>query len=476
MYKKFLVVFFIPLVLACPIQLRAEITPDEQQLISKINTPRMMSTIERLCSDEFNGRRAGSPEHYFAADYLASKFAEYGLAQAPGMDGYKQPFTMKYALIRSKDENKATLSYGIPSRIRTFAYRGFNGRGGLNFNSEVVFVGYGIHDPDAGYDDYAGLDVNGKIVLWLSGQPKGVTLKKPVTGFHKIAAAYQHGAVACLMCKPAEIKDEWGTNIGLSGSIADFPYIAVDKKIASEIMGCDVGKLDASQTPAGKLGAKVYLQVTQVCDPERKTYNIVGMIPGSDPEKADEIIMIGAHYDHLGDTPNGEIFRGADDNASGISVILEVMNAIKESCLTPRRNIVFASWTGEEAGLVGSNYFGANPPFPLDRIVSNIELDMVGCGTPGAFMTTGASAYPEHYRRLETSASDLNLVLHADVVAGASDHLAFTRKKVPTSLIYSEGEHPNFHTIRDTPDKIDRVVLGSAARLVVLAIWRAANG
>lgn len=473
MYKKFLVVFFILLVLAYTNQLRAEITPDEQQLLSKINITRMMSAIERLCSNEYNGRRAGSPEHYFAAEYLASKFAEYGLAQAPGMDGFKQPFTMKYALIRSKDEIKATLSYGIPSRIRTFAYRGFNGRGGLDFNSEVVFVGYGIHDPDAGYDDYAGLDVNGKIVLWLSGQPKGVTLRKPVTGSHKIANAYQHGAVACLMCKPAEIKDEWGTNVGLSGSIADFPYIAVDKKIASELAGFDITKPGES---AGKLGAKVRLQVTQVCDPERKTYNIVGMIPGSDPEKADEIVMIGAHYDHLGDILNGEIFRGADDNASGTSVILELMSAIKESGLTPRRTIVFASWTGEEAGLVGSNYFGANPPFPLDRIVSNIELDMVGCGTPGAFMTTGASAYPEHYKYLETSASDLNFTLHSDAVAGASDHLAFTRKKVPTSLIYSEGEHPNYHTIRDTPDKIDRVVLGSAARLVVLAIWRAANG
>jgi len=466
----------------------ASFTEDERALLSQVSVAGMMSTIEQLCSDDFNGRRAGSPEHYRTVDYLASAFAECGLStlDAPGLDGYRQPLTMRYALVRSKDEIKAILSYKAPGkhgtaeRTRSFSYRGFNGRGGLDLRSEVVFVGYGIHDPESGYDDYAGLDVTGKIVLWLAGQPKGVKLAGGVTGAHKMAAAYQLGAAACLVCNPSGAKDDWGTNVGLSGSIADFPCISVDEKIASELLsasGLDLARAasQGSSPPAGIRGAKVRLQVTPVYDPGRRTYNILGALPGADPEVADELVLIGAHYDHLGSTGRGQVFQGADDNASGTSVVLEVARAIRGAGLSPRRTIVFAAWTGEEAGLVGSNYFAANPPFPLENVVSCIQLDMVGAGAPGTFLTTGASAYPDHYRHLATSAADLGLTLKADMVLGASDHLAFVRRKVPTSLIYSAGEHANVHTIRDTPAAINLRVLESSARLAALAVWRAAD-
>ena len=444
----------------------AAVTQDEQKLLSLINVSRMTSTIERLCSDQFAGRRAGSPEQALVVDYLASQFGKDGLSAflTSGFDGFKQPLTMRYALINSKDDIKATLSYAVggKQKSRTFAYRNFNGRGGLDLQSEVVFVGYGIHDPAAGYDDYASVDVTGKIVLWLPGQPKDV---RPLTDYHKMLAAYQRGAVACLTC---QVSGEPMTNVGLSGNIADFPYVAIEPKIAAEILP----KSDMRTMPLGTRGASVRLQITPVCDPERPTYNIVGVLPGTD--LPDEIVMVGAHFDHLGNSACG-MFRGADDNASGTSVVLEVARAVCSSRLKPRRTIVFAAWTGEEAGLVGSNYFAANPPIPLGKVVSNIELDMVGAGEAGSFMTTGASAYPGHYRYLASSADDLGLKLNADVILGASDHLAFVRKKVPTSLIYSAGEHPNYHSTRDVPASINRQALESAAKLALLAVWRAAN-
>ncbi len=456
---------------------RAGITPHEQTLLDGISVSRMMSTLETLCSDQFAGRRAGSPEQCAAADYMAAQFEHCGLSalRNESLAGFKQPLTMRYTLIGSKDDIKATLIYpsGPSLTTKAFAYSSYHGNGGLDLRTEIVFVGYGIHEPAAGYDDYVGLDVNGKIVLWLAGQPDGLNLTKGTTAAHKMANAYQRGAVACLMCKPAGIKDVWGTNVGLAGAIADFPLLAVDDKVAADLF--PLHGLKTGGVKPGDIGASVELKVTPVCDPNRPTCNILGMIPGSDPEVADEVVLVGGHYDHLGTTSGGKVYRGADDNASGTSVTLEIARSIMESGHTPRRTIVFASWTGEESGLVGSNHFAADPPFPLESIVSNIEFDMVGAGTPDSFMTTGASAYPAHHAHLSSSADDLGIKLKTDAALGASDHLAFVRKKVPSSLIFAAGEHPYYHTTRDTPDTINRKVLESAARLGALAAWRAAN-
>ena len=455
----------------------ASISPDEVKLLSGISALNMMRTIQRLCADDFDGRRAGSPQHAKVIEYVSSRFRDCGLTplNADGFQGYEQPMTMRYSLVRNDDDIKATISYmrprkgGSVERAKSFAYRGYSGRGGLNLKSQVVFVGYGVQDQSAGRDDYKGLDVTGKIVLWIAGQPKD-KLSRPATGARKMLTAYQHGAVACLAYRSPGISDEFGTNVGLSGSIADFPCIAIDKSIATEVLGADPAK-----AKPGAIGADLRLKVTPVCDPERKTFNVIGVIPGADPQLKDEIVLVGAHSDHLGDMGPKQIFRGADDNASGTSVVLETARAISLSGLKPKRTIVFASWTGEECGLIGSNYFAAHPPFPLKEIISNVEVDMVGAGDPALMRTTGASAYPDHYRHIASSAADLGIRLDADTIHGASDHLAFVRKRVPSSLISSGGFHPNYHTVRDTPEGLNPKVLESAAKLTALSVWRAAN-
>lgn len=459
----------------------AALSPDEQMLLSHVNVGPAMHTIERLCANDFEGRRAGSIQSDMAADYLVAQFQDEGISKLnlPGIEGYKQPLTMRYTLVNSKDDIRATLSYKIAGKrgpvekTQIFPYSEYNGHGGLTLKSDVVFVGYGIHDPADGYDDYSGLDVHGKIVLWIPGAPKNAHLHRSFTSTEKLIAAYEHGAVACLLCKSKAVKDYWGTNIGLSGAIADFPYISVDRTTASNILGRP-GDFDLSKLKGGAHGSKVRLHITQIYDPNRLTYNVLATLPGTDPVLSHQIVMVGAHYDHLGADRVG-IYRGADDNASGTSVVLEVANAIRESGLSPKRTIVFACWTAEEAGLIGSNYFANHPPFPLSSIVSNFELDMVGEGRSDLFMTTGARDFPKHYAYLASSAADLGITLNADTVRGASDHLSFSRKHVPTSLLYSGGEHPYYHTIRDVPSAISPKVLESAARLTTLAVWRAAN-
>jgi len=383
----------------------------------------------------------------------------------------------------TKDDIKATLAYkvrGKGEQTRSFLYRDYNGRGGIDIKSDVIFVGYGITDPTNGRDDYAGLDVAGKVVLWLPGQPKGVS-SKCATGSHKMQSAYQHGAAACLLYRPLGMKDEWDTNIGLAGSIADFPYIAIDDNVASELLSPistnarSLMSKASNRLPVGAHCLPVELKINPVCDPDRKTFNLIGEIHGSDPKLSKEIVLVGAHYDHLGDTPDGQIFAGADDNASGTSVVLELAQALKESGLAPKRTIVFASWTGEECGLVGSNYFTAHPPFPLSKLAACVNLDMVGQGNMGEFMTTGKAAYPDRYQDIEESLQDLGYKATPDQIRGASDHLAFGRKKVPSFLIYTAGEHPNYHSVRDIPSGINPNVLESAARLTALSVWRLAQ-
>ena len=464
---------------------RAGLSGDEQKLLSHIRSQDMMATIERLCSKEFRGRKAGSLEECAAADYIISKFAKDGLSAtgADGFVGYKQALTMNYGLVRTKDDIKASLAYkvhGKGEQTRSFLYRDYNGRGGLDIKSDVVFVGYGISDPSTGHDDYKGLDVTGKVVIWLSGQPKGVS-SKSASGSYKALVAYQHGAAACLVYRPSNAKDEWGTNVGLAGSIADFPYIAIDDTFASELLSPispsarSLMSKASDKLPIGAHCLPVELKINPVCDPDRKTFNLIGEIPGSDPLLSKEIVLVGAHYDHLGDTPDGQMFAGADDNASGTSVVLEIAHALKESGLAPKRTIVFASWTGEECGLVGSNYFTVHPPFPLSSLAACVNLDMVGEGNTGEFMTTGKAAYPDRYKTIDGSAEDLGYKATADQIRGASDHLAFGRKKVPSFLIYTAGEHPNYHSVRDVPSAINPTVLESAARLTALSVWRLAQ-
>lgn len=447
--------------------LEAALSVDEWQLVNSLSSDRIMSRIEYLCKEEFSGRRAGSPEHYSVVDYLSSEFQSIGLSEikASGFQGYKQPFTMRYSLIKSRNEVKAVLSYDgkNAARVVSFPYKRYNGNGGLDLRSEVVFVGNGGIASPTNHGDFSRLDVSGKIVMFLGDSGVGHTT------FRKILGAYHAGAVACLICNDDSSGQNSMVNVGIPSPIPDFPVIVTDTKVASAVLGHD-----PKQVAGVTHSPTVRLQVTLVCDPNRITYNVVGIIPGADPTVSDQVVIVGAHYDHIGTDEKGRVFPGADDNASGVGVMLEVAHVMSRSNLKPRRTIVFAAWSGEEGGLLGSNFFVSNCPFPLESIVSSIQIDMVGTGTPRRIIATGAT-YPNHWNFLSSSAKDLGIHLESSTSPGVSDHLAFNRKKIPCSLIYMAGDHPFHHTVYDVPSAINPKALESAASLALLSVWRAAN-
>lgn len=447
------------------------LSPDEQRLTSYLSGASIKATVGTLCCDRFAGRKAGEPGQRLAGQYIADRFAAMGMERIA--DSYFEDLTMKYTLVKSMDDVAAILTYsdGDRSVKNAFTYPDYYGRGGVRVESRVVFVGYGSTSSSG--DDYAGLDVSGKIVVWMSDAGAGA-LKRDASIIERAANAYKHGAAASLIVGlKTQIHEECG-GFGLAGPIADYPCLSIRPETARALFPGDWASIAMKPGSAiGRQGRDVTITVPRIYNPDQKTQNVLCVLPGEDPQG--ELVLLGAHYDHLGVCDTGAIYCGADDNASGSSVMLEVARAFAKSGLKPKRGIVFAAWTGEEAGLVGSNYFVKSPPFDISRLKVAVNMDMVGVGSHGKFMSVGRAAYPQQFRDLASSARDLDLNLTVKENSGVSDHLAFARKGVPSLLVYSAGEHPNYHTVRDRAELIDPVVLEDTAKLVALTIWRLAN-
>jgi hypothetical protein len=361
---------------------------------------------------------------------------------------------------------------------------------------ELVFAGYGITAPDLQYDDYAGLDVRGKVVLVLAGEPLG---RDPASPFrrpeayhysersHKILNAREHGARAVLLVAHPEAPDERLPALGGISQPWSILAAALTRAEADLLLapaGRGLGDLaraiDGALRPQSLAvpGVQVRLQVTLVR--ERGTaLNVVGILPGTDPALGEEAIVIGAHYDHLGRGGEGSlapeqvgaIHPGADDNASGTAAVMGLARAFAAAGGLPR-TLVFVAFAGEEMGLLGSSHYVRHPAHPLDRTVLMVNLDMVGRPRQGRVYVRGVDS-GTGLRALVTAAGGpgLDLQLAGDPFS-PSDHTAFYNAGRPVLFLFT-GAHEDYHRPSDTWEKIDaaglRAVAGFAARLVSAA-------
>ncbi|MDO8684543.1 MAG: M20/M25/M40 family metallo-hydrolase [Armatimonadota bacterium] len=446
------------------------LTADEQKLLSSISGENIKSTVQELCSDRYAGRKAGSPGEALAAQYIIDRFQNLQLHSIAG--SYTQDFTMKTSLVKSVDDIKATLVYkaGVKDVRQVFAYPEYYGRGGVDLKIQVVFVGGGVTDKSSGRDDYRGINVKGKIAVWMAGN---TNTSRPASSISsRILNAYQHGAAGSLVVGLRDpISHKYG-GYGLAGPIADFPCLSILPETAKLLFPGTWPQLAHNRKTQNRLGATVSIKTAPVYNPAQPTQNVFSMLPGLD---GGELILLGAHYDHLGANGPNKIFRGADDNASGAAVMLAVADAFAKSGLKPKYGIVFAAWAAEEVGLVGSNHFANSPPFALNKLKAAVNVDMVGVGDVGKYKTAGSASCPLQYHALYDCASELDFSIEKEEVRAASDHLAFSRKGIPSMLVHSAGEHPNMHTTRDCPELIDPKILENTAKLVALTIWRLAK-
>jgi hypothetical protein len=440
-------------------------------------------TVEYLADDARDGRGVGTPGLDASAQFIADRFARIGVRPLPGFGGYFQPFEMTAGIapapttsLRTEDD-----AFGVET---DFLPLGLSAQ--REFHGGVVFAGYGVVDPSKGYDDYAGVDVNGKVVLVLRYEPVNDAGDSALTGGAwspratfgaKAKLAATNGAVALLtVTGPLNAGDKNLQPLVPAGE-APIPVLQVTQEAAEKLLRR--GGLDDLKTLQSAINSQLKPHSRPLADVTlagavafRKitaaVKNVVGYLPG----QTDEYVLVGAHYDHLGRGTvghafgsRGQVHNGADDNASGTAVVLELARQLSHA-RRPPRGILFALFTAEEEGLIGSDYFVKHSPVPLTKVVAMLNLDMVG-RVKNDKLLVGGSGTAESFKPMleradETSPLALSYIGRGGL--GPSDHQSFGSRKIPVLFFFS-GLHPDYHRPTDDADKINYPALADVVDL-----------
>ncbi|HVG94823.1 MAG TPA: M20/M25/M40 family metallo-hydrolase, partial [Planctomycetota bacterium] len=343
----------------------------------------------------------------------------------------------------------------------------------------LVFAGYGIARPDRSYDDFAGIDVKGKVVLVIRRQPWAGAPSEHATFLSKLGQAREHGAAALLLVNDAKTADatgdrllHWSAPVGPApGGAGLIPFAFVRRGTAAELLragGLDLDALErgiagaeGGPKPASAEARGVDVRITTGFEKARanNARNVAGLLEGSDPGCKDEIVILGAHHDHVGrgwagsaaPREAGSIHPGADDNASGTAALLEIAEALVAAEKRPRRSVLFLSFSGEELGLLGSLHYVKEPLLPLATTVAMVNCDMVGRYDAKRTLEIGGVGTAAGLKDLVATLNapyDLELSWDPQGLA-PSDSTSFFRKRIPV-LFFFTGIHPEYHTPRDT--------------------------
>jgi len=442
-------------------------------------TSRLLAGITTLSADAWQGRRAGTAGADRAADWIAAQFQAAGLE--PGGDaGYDQRFVFIDGA-KLGEANRLTAAGRRYRVTKDFQPLALSTRG--EAAGPIVFAGYGIVAPDLSYDDYAGLDVRGKVVLVLRHGPRWGTGDSPWERFlglrRKALTAHRQGAAALLITTGPETPtgDEL-VPFSIDAALGDagLPVLSIKRDVAKHLFYGSGRSLSAAQQRIDETGKPASMRLAMSASLEADvhptravTQNVIGVmrVPG-----AEESLVIGAHYDHLGRGGPGSmseddsVHHGADDNASGTAALIELARSLAPRTRSLKRNIVFIAFGAEEFGLLGSAHFVKHPTFPLDTAVAMANLDMIGRLGPNALGVFGVGTSPVWRDFVETANENLGLplTLH-DTGYGPSDHASFFAAGKPV-LFFFTGLHSDYHRPTDTADKIDVVGVG---RIVSLA-------
>ncbi len=363
--------------------------------ITLIDGKSMLKTVEVLSAPDMEGRQPGSEAYERAAAYMRDAFASLGLKPA-GEDGYFQHVPAEYVQI-TEDPELQRLEGGTQLNDYKvgdhFVCRGLTGFGDVT--AQVVFCGYGISEPESGYDDYAGIDVKGKIVMVFKQNPSWKIGKVDFSQKYNryranIAAA--HGAVGLLLVSTplsADPQKPIGSLMDGEGTYdVNMPQLHIDLEVAQDFLaGSDWNikrlqtVIDSTKKPHSvELKYQARIMVRGEYTAEKVSSNVVALMEGSDPVLNKEFLVISAHLDHVGKQGHRLYFPGANDNASGSAAVLQLATAFAKLNEHPKRSILFVLYTGEEQGLVGSNYFAQHCPVDEPQIVAAFNLDCVGYG------------------------------------------------------------------------------------------------
>jgi len=460
--------------------------------------------VRYLASDELTGRGVDTPGIELARDYIAREFKGYGLV--PGGEekgGYFQGFdvvtgvkTQEPSVVRLGSAPPLTLNDGwLPLGLS---------RSGIA-EGEVAFVGYGITAKDYGYDDYAGVDVKGKIALVLRYEPppkseQSPFQKPPRSSRHaalrvKAATAREHGALGMILVdlhpERAGKKELISPTRTLGSDEVEIVAVQVRHEMIERWLqekGFSLRdlreRIDREERPASMplpgLKASLALTLEKIT---RKTENVIGILPGSDPELKNEFVVIGAHYDHLGlghfgtlDTSaEGQIHNGADDNASGTAVLLSLARRLSQLPNRHPRTIIFTAFSGEELGVYGSRHYVTHPPFPLPSTRAMINLDMVGRMRDNRMTVFGVDTAREFRTWVQEVAQKIGIELRLIPGGiGRSDHVPFHHKGIPV-LHFFTGIHEDYHRPTDDLERLNLEGMIKVSDLVFMTVEKIAS-
>jgi hypothetical protein len=450
---------------------------------------RVTADVAYLASDELEGRGPGTEGLKVAAEYIRDEFQKLGLTSGTEDGSYQQPFRVVLDRKVNPEKTKLVLTGPNDQRIELELgtdFQAMNIGGDGSVEAPVVFAGYGISASRLEYDDYRDADVEGKVLLIIRNEPQQDTTEGEFEGPKKTAYSYLRTKVRVAKDKKAAallvVNDPFTTsqegkgdtlspsNVGGTRSLG-LPTVQLTQSIVNKILeSTPISVADKQLKNVASIEAHIdenFTPMTQSLEGwtakletafqevNTEVTNVVGVIEGEGP-LANETILIGAHYDHLGFGGFGsrrpgssEVHNGADDNASGTAALLELARRFAELDKKPPRRLVFVAFGAEERGLIGSNYYVSNPLFPLEETIAMLNFDMIGTVRDNQLTLYGIKTGESFPDLVEQASKQVDLQLKTvDGVMAASDHIGFYRKDVPSFHFFS-GFTSTYHTPDD---------------------------
>ena len=484
-----------------------------EKYMQTITADELKEHLYTIASDDFEGRATGKLGQKLAVDYIARHFMENGL-EGPVSNNpnpYFQPVNLLGSFYESGSIGTATVKLVDKKDFFPISRSSVESK-----TAECVILGYGIDSDN--YSDYASIDVKGKGVVIVDGDPmdkKGNKLFDSAPNVRrKMQTAIQKGAAFVILTYPTE--EKFNANAALFKNFLENPQLRLDdgspvrQRVSTPIFVADpqavaklynqsmpklfktINKEVTKKKPLGSTFSTSVSVSTKISDKKISSENVLGYLPGEDLKN--ELVVVTAHHDHVG-TSGDKIFNGADDDGSGTVGVLEVANAFSTAVkdgIKPRRSILFMTVTGEERGLLGSRFYtDIDPKFPLENTIANINIDMIGRIDPDhegkgdyVYIIGSNMLSTELHAIQETVASTYLPSFQLDYKYNSkddperfyyrSDHYNFAKNNIPV-VFYFNGTHEDYHQHTDTPDKIDYDMLSQRARLIFATTWELAN-
>lgn len=486
----------------------------KDDLVKKENLKKHLSI---LASDSLEGRETGSSGIKKAAEYIVSEFQRYGIEPVSALNGYEQKVAFTWT---SWKEIALSINGTDYKHLWDFIAVSSQNNSVPELNADkIIFLGYGIDDPK--YSDYKDVDVSGQVVMIYKGEP----VKKDGTFWisgtstpsnwnnnidKKAAAAYRNGAKLVLIIED-DIKKQLESNrrkilgnamsLGLPESrpMMNANVIQISTNIAKEIIGSSFKKLVKARDKINDKGKSENLALNCILKAKMEKNvrvlegaNILAFIEGEDELLKDELVIVTAHFDHLG-KKGDDIYNGADDNGSGTVTVMElarVFSKMKSGGKGTRRSLLLMLVTGEEKGLLGSEYYVNHPVFPLDNTIANVNIDMIGrvdekhAENPDYIYVIGSDRLSTELHEINEEMNTVHTKLTLDYTYNAesdpnryyyrSDHYNFAERGIP-AIFYFSGTHPDYHRPGDTVDKINFERMETIAKLIYYVIRELAD-